>query len=279
MTNKEKVVFIGGGNMASSIIAGMLASGWAKGSIAVSDPDELTLKKIVNYHDISSVFTDNSEAIDFSEIVVLAVKPQLSKKALESFQPALKKRKKHVLLISIVAGLNINSIEEWTANTCTVVRCMPNIPARIQQGVTALCTSKETTQEYRDLSEAILSTVGKTIWVNNEGMIDVVTAISGSGPAYYFYFFDAMEQAAVELGLSKDDAKKLVRQTAYGSLKLAEASSEELTQLIEQVSSKGGTTEKALEVFDRKDFKHIIKQAIKAAQKRSVEISKETGNS
>jgi len=277
MTNKEKVVFIGGGNMASSIIAGMLASGWAKESIAVSDPDELALKKITDHNDISNMFTDNCEAIDSSKVVILAVKPQSSKKALESFQSALKKKEKRVLLISIVAGLNINNINEWTDNTCAVVRCMPNIPARVQQGITALCASKETTQKHRDLSEVILSTVGQTIWVNNESMIDVVTAISGSGPAYFFYFFDAMEQAAVELGLSQDDAKKLVRQTAYGSLKLSESSSEEFTQLIGQVSSKGGTTERALEIFDRKDFKRIIKEAIKAAQERSVEISKETG--
>ena len=277
MTNKEKVVFIGGGNMASSIIAGMLASGWAKESIAVSDPDELALKKITDHNDISNMFTDNCEAIDSSEVVILAVKPQSSKKALESFQSALKKKEKRVLLISIVAGLNINNINEWTDNTCAVVRCMPNIPARVQQGITALCASKETTQKHRDLSEVILSTVGQPIWVNNESMIDVVTAISGSGPAYFFYFFDAMEQAAVELGLSQDDAKKLVRQTAYGSLKLSESSSEEFTQLIGQVSSKGGTTERALEIFDRKDFKRIIKEAIKAAQERSVEISKETG--
>lgn len=265
--------FIGGGNMASSLLSGLIASGHSPRQLWVSDINEEALQSLsanLNVH----VSTSNDDVINNSDVVVLAVKPQVleevAKAAAESIQ------NKQSLVVSIAAGVSQKSLSQWMGNEIAIVRCMPNTPSLVLTGATALHANEKVSVQQRDLAENIMRSVGIALWVDNESELDAVTAVSGSGPAYYFLLMEAIEKVAVELGLSETTARLLVQQTALGAAKIALESSESPEQLRRRVTSPGGTTQQAIDVFQQGGFVELVAKAVKAARNRSIEMSKQT---
>ena len=272
----NKIGFIGGGNMASSLISGLIASGHAPEQIWVSDinPDTLSdLKKQLNVN--TSV--NNDDVINAVDVVVLAVKPQTLSAVAQSIAALIQQKKP--LVVSIAAGINQNSLSRWLGADTAIVRCMPNTPALVLTGATALHANNKVTAEQRDLAENILRAVGIALWVDDEAELDAVTAVSGSGPAYYFLLMEAMEKAALELGLKQETARLLVQQTALGAAKIALESAESPEQLRKRVTSPGGTTQQAIETFEQGGFTELVSKALHAARDRSIEMSKQMENS
>jgi len=272
----NKIGFIGGGNMASSLISGLLASGHAPEQIWVSDvnPDTLAnLKKQLNVN----TTTNNDDVINAVDVVVLAVKPQTLGAVAQSAAALIQQKKP--LVVSIAAGINQNSLSRWLGADTAIVRCMPNTPALVLTGATALHANDKVTEDQCDLAENILRAVGIALWVEDEAELDAVTAVSGSGPAYYFLLMEAMEKAALELGLSQETARLLVQQTALGAAKIALESTESPEQLRKRVTSPGGTTQRAIETFEQGGFTELVSKALHAARDRSIEMSKQMENS
>jgi len=262
--------------MASSLISGLIASGHAPEQIWVSDisPDTLTaLKKQLNVN--TSV--NNDDIINAVDVVVLAVKPQTLSAVAQSIAAQVQQKKS--LVVSIAAGINQNSLSRWLGADTAIVRCMPNTPALVLTGATALHANDKVTGEQRDLAENILRAVGIALWVEDEAELDAVTAVSGSGPAYYFLLMEAMEKAALELGLTQETARLLVQQTALGAAKIALESAESPEQLRKRVTSPGGTTQRAIETFEQGGFTELVSKALHAARDRSIEMSKQMENS
>jgi len=262
--------------MASSLISGLIASGHAPEQIWVSDisPDTLTaLKKQLSVN--TSV--NNDDIINAVDVVVLAVKPQTLSAVAQSIAAQIQQKKS--LVVSIAAGINQNSLSRWLGADTAIVRCMPNTPALVLTGATALHANDKVTGEQRDLAENILRSVGIALWVEDEAELDAVTAVSGSGPAYYFLLMEAMEKAALELGLSQETARLLVQQTALGAAKIALESAESPEQLRKRVTSPGGTTQRAIETFEQGGFTELVSKALHAARDRSIEMSKQMENS
>lgn len=262
--------------MASSLISGLIASGHAPEQIWVSDisPDTLTaLKKQLNVN--TSV--NNDDIINAADVVVLAVKPQTLSAVAQSIAAQIQQKKS--LVVSIAAGINQNSLSRWLGADTAIVRCMPNTPALVLTGATALHANDKVTGEQRDLAENILRSVGIALWVEDEAELDAVTAVSGSGPAYYFLLMEAMEKAALELGLTQETARLLVQQTALGAAKIALESAESPEQLRKRVTSPGGTTQRAIETFEQGGFTELVAKALHAARDRSIEMSKQMENS
>ncbi|MFU8788487.1 MAG: pyrroline-5-carboxylate reductase [Methylobacter sp.] len=272
----NKIGFIGGGNMAASLISGLIASGHAPEQIWVSDinPDTLTaLKDQLKVHTSSN----NDDIINAVDVVVLAVKPQTLRAVAESIAALI--QQKNPLVVSIAAGINQNSLSRWLGADTAIVRCMPNTPALVLTGATALHANDKVTAEQADLAENILRAVGIALWVDDEAKLDAVTAVSGSGPAYYFLLMEAMEKAALELGLTQETARLLVQQTALGAAKIALESAESPEQLRKRVTSPGGTTQQAIETFEQGGFTELVSKALHAARDRSIEMSKQMENS
>lgn len=262
--------------MASSLISGLIASGHVPEQIWVSDisPDTLTaLKTQLNVN--TSV--NNDDIINAVDVVVLAVKPQTLSAVAQSIAAQVQQKKS--LVVSIAAGINQNSLSRWLGADTAIVRCMPNTPALVLTGATALHANDKVTGEQRDLAENILRSVGIALWVEDEAELDAVTAVSGSGPAYYFLLMEAMEKAALELGLSQETARLLVQQTALGAAKIALESAESPEQLRKRVTSPGGTTQRAIETFEQGGFTELVSKALHAARDRSIEMSKQMENS
>jgi len=262
--------------MASSLISGLIASGHAPEQIWVSDinPDTLSaLKKQLNVN--TSV--NNDDIINAADVVVLAVKPQTLSAVAQSIAAQIQQKKS--LVVSIAAGINQNSLSRWLGADTAIVRCMPNTPALVLTGATALHANGKVTGEQRDLAENILRSVGIALWVEDEAELDAVTAVSGSGPAYYFLLMEAMEKAALELGLTQETARLLVQQTALGAAKIALESAESPEQLRKRVTSPGGTTQRAIETFEQGGFTELVSKALHAARDRSIEMSKQMENS
>jgi len=262
--------------MASSLISGLIASGHAPEQIWVSDinPDTLTaLKQDLNVN----TSANNDDVINAVDVVVLAVKPQTLSAVAQSI--AARVQQKQSLVVSIAAGINQNSLSRWLGNDTAIVRCMPNTPALVLTGATALHANDKVTGEQRDLAENILRAVGIALWVEDEAELDAVTAVSGSGPAYYFLLMEAMEKAALELGLNQETARLLVQQTALGAAKIALESAESPEQLRRRVTSPGGTTQQAIETFEHGGFTELVSKALHAARDRSIEMSKQMENS
>jgi pyrroline-5-carboxylate reductase len=272
----NKIGFIGGGNMASSLISGLIASGHAPEQIWVSDinPDTLyDLKKQLNVNTSGN----NDDVINAVDVVVLAVKPQTLSAVAQSIAALIQQKKP--LVVSIAAGINQNSLSRWLGADTAIVRCMPNTPALVLTGATALHANNKVTAEQRDLAENILRAVGIALWVDDEAELDAVTAVSGSGPAYFFLLMEAMEKAALELGLKQETARLLVQQTALGAAKIALESAESPEQLRKRVTSPGGTTQQAIETFEQGGFTGLVSKALHAARDRSIEMSKQMENS
>ncbi len=267
----EKIAFIGAGNMASSLVRGLLASGVSTTQLCASDPAAAQLAELAKTG-ISTTET-NDKAIAGADVVVIAVKPQILctvLTGLTTLQPGQ-------LLLSVAAGVPLASLAAWSCAAQPIIRCMPNTPALVGAGMTALYANAAVSSGQRAVADKIMAAAGKTLWVTDEDALDAVTAVSGSGPAYYFYLMEAMVEAAVELGLDRESATTLTLETAYGAALMARGSATAPAQLRENVTSPGGTTAAALSVFDAADTRQIIKNALHGAADRSRELAKEFG--
>ena len=262
--------FIGGGNMARSLIGGMIAQGLDKNSICASDPIQEVRDNLVRDFGIRT-FVHNNDVITGSEIIIIAVKPQVMREVLVPVKSVLQQRS--ALIISIAAGIRLSAIDTWSGGGLAIIRVMPNTPALIQMGISGLFANHQVTDKQKNYAQAILEAVGKVVWMDNEQAIDTVTAVSGSGPAYFFYLIEALEQAAITSGLSSDSARLLASQTAVGASQLCAQSDQSPTQLRVQVTSPGGTTERALGVLDDNGVRETFVGAIHAAEQRAAELS------
>jgi pyrroline-5-carboxylate reductase len=275
MTNTN-ISFIGAGNMAGSLIGGLVADGWDTNNILVSDPDPARREAIRSQYPVHSG-ENNISVIEEADIVVLAVKPQIMHQVAKEIRDIVQQKKP--LIISIAAGIREQTLSQWLGDSLAIVRSMPNTPALVQSGATGLFANNNVSTEQRDLAETILRAVGLTLWLSDESQMDAVTALSGSGPAYFFYIMEAMEQAGCSMGLSDETARLLTLQTAFGAAKMALECKESTHELRERVTSPGGTTEKALGVLEDGQLKKLFGQALKAAQERSIELADMLGKS
>jgi pyrroline-5-carboxylate reductase len=271
----NNIGFIGGGNMAGGLINGLIRRGHAPERLWVSDINPDTLASLAANLNVNTS-SDNNDIINAVDVVVLSVKPQVMKDVAKSI--AAQVLQKQVLVISIAAGITQHSLNTWLGDDTAIVRCMPNTPALVLTGATALHANSKVSPEQRDLAENIMRAVGIALWVDNENELDAVTAVSGSGPAYYFLLMEAMEKTAADLGLNAETARLLVQQTALGAAKIALESTESPEQLRRRVTSPGGTTERAIETFQQGGFSGLVAKALHAARDRSIEISKQTEN-
>jgi pyrroline-5-carboxylate reductase len=262
--------FIGAGNMARSLAGGLLNSGWSAEHLLISDPDASQRRGAEKALGIKTLAANNelAEAVD---VLVLAVKPQALKSVAEEIAATV--QKKRPLVVSIAAGIRISDIERWLGGNLPVVRGMPNTAALIGSGATGLFANPRVTNDQHDLAESILRAVGVTVWVEDESLIDAVTAISGSGPAYFFLIMEVLEKSAIKHGLNPRTARLLTLETAYGAAKMALEGGEEPAQLRKRVTSPGGTTEKALQVLEAGHIEGIFDHAVVAAIQRAREIA------
>jgi pyrroline-5-carboxylate reductase len=273
--DSKTIAFIGCGNMAASLINGLVADGYEAKQIIASDPDSAKTSQLSSHLGIETT-TDNSQAVELADMVVLAVKPQLLEQVATSIAPAV--QKKQPLIISIAAGVLEQDIENWLGGSVALVRTMPNTPAMIKVGATVLHANHLVTSEQKNQAETILRAVGLTQWVESEELLNAVTALSGSGPAYFFLVMEAMESAAVKLGLPEETAHLLTLQTALGAARMAMESSDTPAVLREKVTSPGGTTEAALKSFEDGGLRDLFTQALTEARDRSIELSKLLGS-
>lgn len=270
----ETLAFIGAGNMASSLIGGLIADGYPPERIRVSDVQPEATARLHECYGVV-VSNTNAEAVKGAKVVILAVKPQIMKSVLLELAPALEETAP--LLLSIAAGISCKSIEAWSGGQGAIVRAMPNTPAMVQSGATGLYPTAGVSEKQREIAESILRAVGVTVWVESESLIDAVTALSGSGPAYFFLLMEAMEEAGVRLGLDRATASLLSQQTALGAGRIALESSENPAELRRRVTSPGGTTEQAIERFEALGFREMVLDAMTAAKKRAETLSEELG--
>ena len=271
MKSLPRIAFIGAGNMASSLVGGLLKHGAKTADLVAADPDAAQRARLEQTRGIATT-ADNNAAVRGSRVVVLAVKPQVMETVVRHL--ALSRDQ---LLISIAAGITLDALARWGANDLAVVRCMPNTPALFGAGITALCANARASSGDRELATTVMSAAGVTLWVEREEMLDAVTAVSGSGPAYFFYLMEAMIEAGQALGLPEDVARKLTFETARGASIMAAESVESPAELRRNVTSKGGTTERALGVLDDGAVKPTIVRAVTAAAERSRELAGELG--
>ncbi|SEM93366.1 pyrroline-5-carboxylate reductase [Nitrosomonas marina] len=273
-----KITFIGGGNMASALISGLLKQDFSTEQIDVIEINEEVRARIQATFGIAAVAdmidglasdTQNSD----SHVIVLAVKPQQLQELAQRMKGLLDRQ----LVISIAAGIRSSDLIRWLGGYQRVVRAMPNTPSLVGAGVTGLYAASEVNDQDKRTAESIMHSVGTTLWVDDEDMLHTITAISGSGPAYVFYFIESMQTAGIKLGLSKEEARKLSLLTFQGAIKLANAGDDDVAALRARVTSKGGTTEQAIATMDADDLKNRIIAAVFAANTRSREMSDEFG--
>ena len=267
----HQIGLIGGGNMAQAIIAGLLKSGRSSGDILVSDPNQ-DCRKALAEMGITS-FADSSPVMAQTDLIVLAVKPQIIDSVLTNLADSLKATQ---VIISIAAGVTIHNIRRQLNDTQNpVVRVMPNTPALIGEGMSALASDRALSYEIKTAVQEIFDACGQALWVPSEDAIDAVTAVSGSGPAYFFLMIENLINTGVRLGLSPEVARALVIQTAKGAAGMVKASDVDPSVLRERVTSPGGTTEAALNVFNEGDFADLVDRALIAARNRAGELSKD----
>jgi pyrroline-5-carboxylate reductase len=268
-----KISFIGGGNMASALIAGLAGKAAQAGDIHVIDPNPDALDKLRAQYGVRTSAAIDAAVAD-ADVIVLAVKPQQMREVAASLKPHLAGKP---LLLSIAAGIRGADLSRWLDGYGAIVRTMPNTPALIGMGITGMVAMAGVGQAQKDAADSILRAVGQTVWLDDEGLIDPVTAVSGSGPAYVFYFLEAMQQAAVDMGLSKEQGRELAQATFTGAAQLAAQSSESVEVLRQRVTSKGGTTHAAITSMEAAGVKEAIVAAMKAAAARGRELGEELG--
>jgi pyrroline-5-carboxylate reductase len=267
-----KIAFLGGGNMASALIGGLVAKGFDARSISVIEMSPAAREKLAEKFAVR-VSTAPDAATQGSEVLVLAVKPQDMQSALASLAGSVRDK----LVISIAAGITMDALSRWLEGHRKLVRCMPNTPALVGAGITGLYALPEVNQDERNRAETILGAVGEVVWVDEERLLDPVTAVSGSGPAYVFWFIEQLAASGEKLGLPRHTAIKLALHTVLGAAKLAVSSENSPSELRKQVTSKGGTTEAALRVFDEEKLAERLMRAIEAASRRGAELGVELG--
>jgi pyrroline-5-carboxylate reductase len=263
-----RIGIIGSGNMGQALVRGLVERSVYPQNISIFDVDKKKLEQIRKESHIK-IAKSNRHCVSLSDVVILAVKPQILKEVIEEVSTAVPKE---TLVISIAAGVTIGRIESYFKKPVSLVRVMPNMPALVGAGMSAFSLGRHATPKHRKIAEGILCALGEVIQVP-EKMLDLVTAVSGSGPAYFFLLAEKMIEAAYELGMKADIAKKLVYQTAFGSGKVMAQSAEDPDVLIGRVASKGGTTEAALKIYQKLGFGKVVHDAVKAANRRSKEIS------
>ena len=275
MIDIRRLAFIGGGNMAAALIGGLIRQGLPSGRIVVADPSGDQLDRLARTYGILRA-PDNASAATDAEAVILAVKPQQMRPVCLALKATVENTKP--LLISVAAGIPHAALSRWFGAHIPIVRTMPNRPALSGFGATGLYAPPGVGAAGRALAESIMAAVSATVWVEHESQMDTVTALSGSGPAYFFLFMEALEAAAHERGLPNDIAHKLTLATAYGAARMARESHEPLAVLREQVTSQGGTTAAALAVLDAAGLRATVSHAVAAADRRSAELAAEFGN-
>jgi pyrroline-5-carboxylate reductase len=271
----SRIALIGGGQMARALIGGWLARGRAASSIAVADPSAEQRDWLARTFPGLVLEADNARAAGFGDVWLLAVKPQMLGGVVRALAPVAAERRP--LIISIAAGIRAADIARWAGPAATVVRAMPNRPALIGAGVSALYAPAGTAAAVRTTAERLLEAVGNAVWVESEADLDAVTAVSGSGPAYFFLLIEALEAAAIAEGLTPAVARRLALDTAAGAARLAVTSDDDPATLRAQVTSKGGTTAAALAVFEAADLRAIVARAVAAAKRRSEQLAEEFG--
>ena len=265
-----RIAFLGGGNIATALIGGLIAKGMDARSISVIEMSPAAREKLGARYPIH-LSTAPDASMQRAEVLVLAVKPQDMKRALASISGFSKEK----LIVSVAAGITLDALSRWLGGHRKLVRCMPNMPALIGAGMTGLYALPDVDKTERDKAETILRAAGEVVWLPEERLLDPVTAVSGSGPAYVFWFIEQLAASAENLGIPREAALKLAKQTVLGAAQLAVSSEKDPSQLRKDVTSKGGTTEAALKVFDEEKLAERFSRAIAAASKRGEEMGRE----
>ncbi len=269
----QTLCFIGGGNMAASLVGGLIANGFEAESITACDINAEQLQNLSDRFSIQTS-TDNFASAKQADVVILAVKPQVMQVVCE--QLATLDRSDSRLFISIAAGVRETDINRWLGGSRCVIRCMPNTPSLMQLGATGLYANQLVSDGQKQMAQSILDAVGISVWVDKEVLLDAVTAISGSGPAYFFYFIELLQAAGEKLGLDAETALKLARQTALGASHMAQQ--DNVVDLRARVTSKKGTTEQAILSFQANNLGALVEAAANAAYNRSAELAEELAN-
>jgi pyrroline-5-carboxylate reductase len=273
--NSPRIGFVGGGNMARALIGGLIGRGTAAAQLSVGEPAPAARESLSRDFKVR-VSADNHSAIEGCDLVIVAVKPQQAGTVLKPLAAPLQAGR--TVLVSVAAGIPIRSLNGWVGSEVPVIRAMPNRPALVGAGVTGLFAEGLVSMEHRRLAEQTLQAAGQTVWVTRESDLDIVTALSGSGPAYFFLLAELMMQAAVGQGLAPEAARLFAVGTLQGAGALARLSDGDLARLREEVTSKGGTTEAALAAFAAADLRGIVERAMQAAARRSRELAASFGD-
>ena len=267
------IAFLGAGNMASAMISGLIAEGFAPSRLHASDPSEEALADL-RALGLTHLGTSPEGLFERASLVVAAVKPQIIPSALTAIRDQLGP---NTALLSIAAGIPISSLQTHAGEDVPIIRCMPNTPAMIGLGASALYAADSVSSTHRDLAEQVTNAAGKTVWVASEDLLDAVTAVSGSGPAYFFALIEAIARAGMELGLEEDVSMALTVQTALGAASLAAQSAEPVATLRENVTSPGGTTEQALQSLQTSQFDAVVAEAVRQCAARAKALGEEFG--
>jgi pyrroline-5-carboxylate reductase len=273
VSTQPVLAFIGAGNMARAIIGGLISNGYPAEKIWASEPDATRLDDLKSQG--LQITSDNNTAVQAADVVILAVKPQVLKQVSEAMASAVQTSRP--LIVSVAAGIMTTSLDQWLGGQTAIVRCMPNTPALVQTGASGLYANEQVSTEQRTQAETVLQATGITLWVDTESQLDAVTAVSGSGPAYYFLVMESMIAAGEKLGLSTDVATQLTLQTALGAAKMAQSSDVDPAELRRRVTSPNGTTEQALKRFIDGGLPELFEEALQACNDRSVELAEELG--
>jgi pyrroline-5-carboxylate reductase len=270
-----RIAFVGGGNMARSLIGGLVRQGLPATQITVAEPNAELRTALARDFGVA-VHDNGAAAADDVQVILLAVKPQVMRPVCESLQPAV--RTNAPLVISIAAGIRLDQLQRWCGGDAAVVRSMPNTPALVGAGATGLCANAKVSARQRHQAETILGAAGLTVWIDEEAQMDVVTALSGSGPAYFFLLVEALEDAAVAQGLPREAARALATQTALGAGRMLREDGEAPAVLRQRVTSPGGTTQAALDSFAAHGLRDTVAAAVAAATQRGRELAAGSGD-
>lgn len=266
----RRIGFIGGGNMASSLIGGLTGDNFPAKQLWVSDPSAEHTSALADRFNVNTT-PDNTDLAANVDVIVLAVKPQVLRAVCEEIAESVQKHRP--LVISIAAGVRITDICRWLGGTVALIRTMPNTPSLVKCGATALFANQQVNGTQRELAEGIMRAVGLTLWVEDESLLDTVTAISGSGPAYFFLVMEMLENSGTELGLPRETARLLALQTAFGAAKLALESPDDSATLRAKVTSPGGTTERAIAIMEERGIRNLFEEAVSGAKTRATELA------
>ena len=272
-----KIAFIGGGNMATALVAGLAGQLTGAGSLHVVDPNAAALERLASQYGVGTANVIDAQVAG-CDIVVLAVKPQQMREVAAALRPQLGAQLgAQPLVLSIAAGIRMADLSRWLGGYTRIVRSMPNTPALIGMGITGMVAQLDVDAAQREAADSVMRAVGQTVWLDDESLIDPVTAVSGSGPAYVFYFLEAMQQAALEMGLDAEQGRQLALATFTGAAQLAAQSSDPVDVLRQRVTSKGGTTHAAISSMEAAGVKEAIVAAMKAAAARGRALGDELG--